>query len=152
MSMNTTAKRPPMSQEDVKKLRARRKANARRMVALALACELCPQVTEDVAQSVLKGPPRQQRRTVTKTATANAQALLDSDEWRGRMVSWLDDFWAQHGHGPTWRAVKKDATLWPEGCPEITKAAVMQMLPGTGLFDGMKTPYGMKVRRAEVSA
>lgn len=141
-----------MTPEQVKQMKERRKANARKMVSLALTCKLCPQVTEDVAKSVLKGPPRQNRKTVTATATRNAQALLDSDEWRGRLVSWVDDFWSRHGHGPTWRAVKQTASLWPEDCAEITKTAAMQMLPKTGLLDGMKTPYGMKVRRVEVSA
>jgi hypothetical protein len=139
---------PPQLRE----MKERRKANARKMVGQALTCQLCPQVNEDVARLVLSMPVKQSRRKVTATSIRVAEELLASPQWQTRLLTWLDAFWAEHSHGPTWRTVKDTAELWPKDCSLSVKAAVMERLSKTGLVDGTRTPYGLKVRTQEAAS
>lgn len=140
---------PHVTLDQVRENRTRQAVKRQQSVAMAVACELCPDVTPEVGLTVLSQPMRGPRRKFNASVQQRAADMIADNTWRETFLGWLDKYWATHHHGPTWRKIRAHDAVWPDGCPQIMRNAVLQALPGSGFVDGTRTPYGMKRRVQE---
>jgi hypothetical protein len=82
----------------------------------------------------------------TATARVRAAVLTDDPNWRQRASAWIDAYWTDHRHGPTWSEFRNEPSLWPQDVTPTIRRAAMTLLARNGHFDGTKTPYGLKTR------
>ncbi|WP_369394870.1 hypothetical protein AB5J72_50900 [Streptomyces sp. CG1] len=112
-------------------------------IGAAVACGKCPEVTPEVGVTVLAGSGRPADKVGVR-AQACAVPIAQDEAWRGGFLDWLDGYWADHRHGPTWRAATT-ATTWPQVSTTVRRAVLGELAKG-GFLDGCRTPYGLKVR------
>lgn len=58
----------------------------------------------------------------------------------------VDGYNTAHGHGPTWRELVSEASLWPADLPMMERHRVVPALWRAGYVDGAQTPFGLRAR------
>lgn len=137
--------RQPFPEESKHEKRVRRAAKAQASVGAAVACPLCPNITPSMGLGILTKKQGADRRRIPVSAMAEAARLAD-DVWLKNLASWLEAYWTDHRHGPSWRVFWREAALWPDGCPDVVQRAMVVYLGRERLIDGLRTPFGMRTR------
>jgi hypothetical protein len=115
-------------------------------IQAAVDCPLCPEVTPEQGVEALAKSATNEPMGTVKVSEANQErvdALAADEAWRATALGWVIEFWAEHGHGPTWRAFKT-AEFWPPEHRSQVRKAVMSALYWSGYLDGTRIPYGLR--------
>ena len=79
-------------------------------------------------------------------ARDRADALVADESWRTPALAWVAGYNTAHGHGPTWRELVSEASLWSADLPMMERHRVVPALWRAGYVDGAQTPFGLRAR------
>ncbi|MFH8620173.1 hypothetical protein ACH4E8_34535 [Streptomyces sp. NPDC017979] len=126
--------------------RQNRAARVQESIARAVRCPRCPDITAEEGLEILAralDPKNHRWWKTSRPVQERALRLTGDPAWREQALAWIDAYWDEHGHGPTWRHFWNAPALWPQDTTGSLLNTVMRQLTANGSFDGTMTPFGL---------